>query len=228
MKALIAMTIVPLVWMSESALGQEGERPFSIDGYVGIVTDYRDRGLSLSDRDIAVTGSLGLFHENGFYIGVDAASIDNGFGADVRTELFAGYTVDKGDYIYNVSFELDGIHGNGSDYYPELKASVARDFGLAFTRFGTAFAPDGRWSAPQSDSLYFYGDVELPVPTMPSLTIVTHLGHDFRSDINNLWDWSVGLSAFVGDVEFTATYDKSSLDQRIGRGRFIVGARLYF
>lgn len=228
MKMLAAIIWLPLMVGSVSANAQGEDKPFSIDGFVGVVSDYRDRGLSLSDRDFAVVGSLGLFHENGFYIGLDAASIDDGFGGDARTEFFAGYTVDNGDYIYNLSFEIDGIHGDGSDYYPELNASIARDFGLAFTRFGTAYAPDGRWSSPQSDSLYFYGDLELPVPTMSALTIVTHVGHDLRSDIRNIWDWSVGLSAFMGNIELTASYEKSSLNQRIGRGRFIIGAKLYF
>lgn len=220
--------IVPLIVLSGALHAQDDASPISIDGYIGAVTDYRDRGLSLSDRDMTAIGSLGLFHENGFYIGVDAALIDDGFGGDARTQFYAGYSLDKGDYIYDFSFELDSIHGNGSQYYPEFKVSIARDFGLAFARAGTAYAPDGRWSAPQSDSLYFFSDVEIPVPTMTALTVVTHLGHDFRSDAANLWDWSIGLSAFVGDVEFTANYEKSSLNQRIGRGRFIFGARLYF
>ena len=93
---------------------------------------------------------------------------------------------------------------------------------------GAAYAPGGRWSSPQSQSFYTYADLELPVPTLPALTVVSRVGRDFRSDIGNLWDWSVGLSLFVGDVELSLSYDKSSFNQQAGDGKVIFGTRLYF
>ncbi len=201
---------------------------FAIEGYVGGVTDYRDRGLSLSDRGLAITGSVGAFHENGFYFGLDAGTVDIAGGGDARLEFFTGYSLDAGDYVYDISFELDTFHGGGSQYYPEVKASVSRDFGLAFTRAGVAFAPEGRWFTPGNDSLYTFADVEVPIPNIPALTLITHVGRDFRGDIENLWDWSVGVSAFVSDAELTLAYDTSSFDGRAGSGRVIFGARWYF
>jgi uncharacterized protein (TIGR02001 family) len=213
---------------ASSAFAQGATSPFSLDGYVGLTSDMRDRGISLSDRDFTLNGSVGLFHDSGFFGGIDFAKVDLVNGADVRTELFAGYSLDKGDYVYDFTVELDSNHGAGSQYYPEFKAAVSRDFGLAFTRIGAAYAPSGRWSNPGGDSIYTYGDIEIPVPTMSALTLLAHLGHDMRGGAENIWDWSVGVSAFVGDVEFTVAYEKSTIDQDIGSGRVIFGGRFYF
>lgn len=221
-----ALAVAPFVFSGGGLLAQDSD--FSIDGYIGGTTDYRDRGLSLSDADIAPMASVGAFHDSGFYFGLDAAKIDTDRGGNFRTELFAGYSLDRGDYVYDFSVEVDTIYGDTSQYYPEFKASISRDFGIAFTRVGAAYAPGGRWSNPQNQSFYTFADLELPVPTLPALTVVTHVGRDFRSDIGNLWDWSVGLSAFVGDIELSLSYDDSSLDARPGKGSVIFGMRYYF
>lgn len=227
MNKILAAVVASLIVFSGGAL-QAQDSDFSIDGYIGGTTDYRDRGLSLSDADIVPMGSIGAFHDSGFYFGLDVAKIDTDRGGNFRTEFFAGYSLDQGDYVYDLSVEVDTIYGDTSQYYPEFKASVSRDFGIAFTRVGAAYAPGGRWSNPQNQSFYTFADLELPVPTLPALTVVTHLGHDFRSDIGNLWDWSAGLSAFVGDIELSLTYDDSSIRDRSGKGSVIFGMRYYF
>ncbi|MCK0068215.1 TorF family putative porin [Kordiimonas laminariae] len=217
-----------VVAASAGAFAQDSESAWSLDGYVALATDYRDRGLTLSDRDPSYYGSLSLSHEKGWFFGVDAARIDDQRGGDVRTEFFVGYQIDAGDFIYTLSAEVDAIHGNGSQYYPEFKASIARDFGLAYISSGFSVAPDGRWNTPDVDSYYSYVDLEVPVPTMPELTLITHVGYDIRDGRSDLWDWSAGLSIFVNDFELTLTFEDNSLDNRLSNGQFIVGTKFYF
>ncbi len=215
--------------VASGANAQDSEPAWDFDGFAGASTDYRDRGLRLSDGDVSAFASLAAFHETGFYVGVDGASIKDGFGNDARTEFYAGYSWDTGSYIYDVSVELEGIHGKGSEYFPEIKASIARDFGLAYIKGGMAYATKGRWSTPGVDSFYNYVDLELPIPMVSALTLLTHVGYDFRQDKSNLWDWSVGVSAFVGDnFEVSLSYASSSLDQTIGKDGFVLGAKIYF
>lgn len=228
MKFIWVTIVASFLISGGSTYAQDSAADYSVDGYIGVVSDYRDRGLSLTDGDFGVVASIGVFHDNGFYGGLDAAKIDTLTGGNFRTELFAGYSLDRGDYVYDFSVELDTIYGDTSQYYPEFKASVSRDFGIAFTRLGAAYAPGGRWINPQSQSFYTFADLEVPVPTLPALTIISHVGRDFRSDIGDLWDWSVGLSLFVGDVELSVSYDDSSLNQRPGNGSVIFGSRFYF
>jgi len=215
------------IFVAPATFADDAESAWSLDGYVGAVTDYRDRGISLSGKDITATGSLSLFHDSGFYGGVDLALVDDSIG-DGKTEFFAGYTFDNGDYIYDLSFELDGIHGDTSDYYPEIKASISRDFGLAYIRGGLAFAPDGRWSSPDVDSWYMYTDLEIPVPTLSEVTFISHLGYDMRDGRSDLWDWSVGFSVFVKSFELSLAYEDSSLDDDFAKGNVTAGIKFYF
>jgi len=221
-------TALAVATISTAGLAQDEDPDWTLDGYVGLISDYRDRGLSMSDKDPTLYGSLGIFHKSGLYGGLDAAIIDDGRGGDEKTEFFIGYHFDAGDYIYDFSAELDGIHGASSEYYSEFKASISRDFGLAFIRGGLAYAPEGRWNTPDVDSFYGYADLEIPVPTLPDLTVLAHVGYDVRDQRSNLWNWSVGISAFVESIEFSLMYENSSLDQQIGKGAVIVGTKFYF
>ena len=206
----------------------EDEKPYSIDGYVGVTTDYRDRGLSLSDRDPTVRGSVGLYHDSGFYVGGGLAAISNSAGGDAQANIFAGYNFETGGFSYDLSVELDSIHGGGSSFYPEITGTVSRDFGLAYIRTGVSYSPDGRWSTPNSNSLYLFTDLEVPVPTMPELTIISRLGYDMREDRRNLWDYGIGLSAFIESFELSVMYENSSLDGGLGKGAVIGGVKFYF
>lgn len=226
--AYIATACVWVCGLVPSAQAQSDSK-VAVEGYIGAVTDYRDRGLSLSGFDPAITASVGAFHDSGAYFGIDgAAFFDSAVGLDGRARLFAGYSLDRGDYVYDFSVELDSVHGTDSNFFPELRATVSRDFGLAFTRSGISIAPDGRWSNPTGESYYVFADVEVPVPTFPALTVITHVGHDVRSGGQNLWNWSAGLSAFVGDIELAGRYEKSSINNRIGNGRFLFSLRYFF
>ncbi|WP_288485175.1 TorF family putative porin, partial [uncultured Novosphingobium sp.] len=52
------------------ALAQDAEvKPITVSGSVGIVSDYRFRGVSQSDKNLAVQGGITIAHESGFYIG---------------------------------------------------------------------------------------------------------------------------------------------------------------
>ena len=44
--------------VAPSALAQDDESPISLSANVAIVTDYRFRGISLSDNDAAIQGGL--------------------------------------------------------------------------------------------------------------------------------------------------------------------------
>ena len=219
-----------VVWVAFMApVTAQDEPSWDFEGYAALTTDQRDRGLKFSDSGTTLYGSLAAYHTSGFYGGLDASLIDNGFQDGERTEFFAGYGFESGAYIYDVSVELDGIHLDSSSYYPEFKASMARDFGLAYIRGGLSYAPEGRWNTPDVDSYYSYVDLEVPVPLISQLTVLTHIGYDARDGRSNLLDWSVGLSVFVFDnLEINFSYADSSLDQAIGRDGISFGARIFF
>lgn len=208
---------------------QDDVPEIEITGYVGGVTDYRDRGLSLSDQDPTIVAALSVNHKSGFYVGTQGALIDDQFSRDAQLEFYAGYRFEARGFEYDISAELDSFFGGASDeYFPEFKASIARDFGLAYIKSGFAYAPEGRWNSPGVDSLYWSTNLEVPVPTLPALTVISRLGYDIRQNRSDLWDWSFGLSAFVGDLELSIVYEDSTLDQEIGDDAIVFGARFFF
>ncbi len=224
---LLALVCSGLVGASIGVEAQ-ADNGLEFDGYVGIVSDFRDRGLSLSGKDPALMASLGVFHDRGFYAGGVGAIIDDGRGGDAKAEFYAGYQWGDDSYTYDLSVELDTIHGNGSHYFPEIKGAIARDFGLAYVRAGASYAPDGRWFTPDNDSFYAFSDLEIPVPTLPEVTAILRAGRDFRSGLADVWDWGAGVSVFVNNVEISLMYEDSGLDQREGKGTVTLGARFYF
>lgn len=60
---------------------------------VGVYSDYRDLGVSWSNRNPALQASLDYAHENGWYLGAWASNVDYGSGDDARVEsnFYVGY-----------------------------------------------------------------------------------------------------------------------------------------
>jgi uncharacterized protein (TIGR02001 family) len=50
-------------------------KSFTVSGSVAVQTDYRLRGVSQSDRNPAVQGSLTIAHRSGFYVGTFASNL---------------------------------------------------------------------------------------------------------------------------------------------------------
>lgn len=54
----------------------EPASPFTITGGAALVTDYRSRGISRTDENTALEGTLTVSHESGFHATVCGSSID--------------------------------------------------------------------------------------------------------------------------------------------------------
>lgn len=200
------------------------------EGSLSLVSDFRDRGVSITDEDFALVGSLGAYHKSGFYAGLLALNVDDRNDRDFKGDFYVGYQKESGAYLWDFAVEIDSMIGGIDDkVFPEFQASVARDYGLAYVRLGTGYAPEGRWISPDGrDAVYSYLDAEFPIPNMPAFTILTHFGYDIRSQRSDLYDWSVGVSAFVNDYEFTISYDDSTSNDPLASGAIVFGFRRYF
>ncbi|WP_336335202.1 TorF family putative porin [Pseudomonas putida] len=102
---------------------------FSLEAKAGIFSDYRTRGISQTQNDPALQGSLTLAHASGLYAGVWSSNVDFGFDSRTRQELdyYAGYfwqisddvTLDTSyiKYVYPRQGDL-----NYGEYHAELRA----------------------------------------------------------------------------------------------------------
>jgi uncharacterized protein (TIGR02001 family) len=176
-----------------------GGAPVTISGTVALASDYRFRGVSQSDEEFAVQGSVTVAHESGLYGGFWASNL-SGWGtfggANLELDLIAGYKfkptqnamVDVGLTYY--------LYPGGADetdfFEPYIKISGTQ--GPLTMTAGVAYAPKqqalGRWyftgvdaaagvyndPSDTEDNLYLSGDGALAIAGTP-LTAKAHLGY---------------------------------------------------
>ncbi len=82
------------------------EPDYTLSYNVGVVTDYRYRGISQSRLKPALQGGIDFAHKSGFYLGTWASSIkwikDAGGGASVEWDVYGGYKGTAGPVGYDV------------------------------------------------------------------------------------------------------------------------------
>ena len=76
----------------------EATDPVSIDFTLSAVSDYRFRGLSLSNKDPAFQPSITVTHESGFYASVWGSNIADNGGDKVEVDLTVGVSKEIGGF----------------------------------------------------------------------------------------------------------------------------------
>ncbi|MDT0576859.1 TorF family putative porin [Croceicoccus sp. F390] len=208
----------PVFEEAQPATGSMGQiSPVEITGEVAVVTDYRFRGISFSDKDPAVQGTIDLAHASGFYAGVWASTLeDSPVLGHTKVDLYAGYSFDLSGgtaidagvlyYVY-----ADGEDDAGDSDYFEPYASLSHTIGPARFTLGAAYA----WSQSatgDNDNIYVYGDTALALIGTP-LTLGTHLGYSNGSlaPSGDYLDWSVTVSAARGAARVSIAYVDTDL-----------------
>ena len=190
----------------------------TVSGSVGLTNDYRFRGVSQSDENMAVQGGITIAHKSGVYIGTwgsNLAGWGTFGGANMELDLIAGYktsiggggTIDVGAtwYMYPSGFDnTDFI-----EPYAKLSGTVGPVALLA----GVAYAPKqqalGPWYSngasvavgydrvnAKDDNLYLWGDISSGIPDT-GLTVKAHVGHS---------NGNKGLGPFATSVSPTGEY----------------------
>ena len=76
-----------LTLMSTPAFAQDETPAVTISGGATLVSDYRFRGISQTDKDFAVQGTFTVSHKSGFYATVWGSSIDDYIAAGSDQEI---------------------------------------------------------------------------------------------------------------------------------------------
>lgn len=235
--------IIPALVLGASALSiaapaaaQDTAPPkaVTVSGSVGLVSDYRFRGVSQSDEKLAVQGGFTIAHESGVYVGTWGSNL-SGWGtfggANMELDLIAGVkfpvgggTLDVGAtwYMYPGGFDntdfiepyakLSGTLGPvnltaGVAYAPKQEA-------LGAWYFNGVSAANGIYDDPgdKNDNLYVWGDVSAGVPNT-GLTVKGHIGVSSGNS---------GLGPFATSVAPTGEY----VDWLLGADYAIAGTPL--
>ena len=203
------------------ALAQEATEPapdWTTTASIGVTSDYRFRGLTQTNEDIAVQGSINLNHSSGFYVGTWGSTIDDhtslpGYGG-TELDLYAGYTktfeggvgIDAGMLYY---FYPGAPSTNKTDFF-EPYASVFYTIGPVTAKVGANYAWSGQDGLAGNDSLYLRGDVTAAIPNTP-FSLVGHIGHTdgqlgVLAPSSKYLDWSVGLEAVYSKFKLGVQY----------------------
>lgn len=181
--------------MALAQAADEGETPeFEISGNVGLVSDYRFRGISYSDRDPAIQGGIDISHKSGFFVGTWASSVSDYGGSSVELDLYGGYAGSVAGFDYTATF-LGYVYPGGTDTnYYELKGTVSRTIGPAAIGLQLAWVPD-QHNYP-GDNVYMGASVDVGIPDTP-VSLRAAIGRE-TGGYDEKWDWELTASYAVG------------------------------
>ncbi|MCD2324400.1 TorF family putative porin [Sphingomonas sp. IC-56] len=194
---LVSATAAP-AFAQDSASESEPTPAVTVSGSATIASDYRFRGVSQSNNEMAVQGGVTLAHESGFYAGVwgsNLAGWGTFGGANMELDLVGGYKVDLGSGTLDVGVTWY-MYPGGADKtdFAEPYVKLSGTAGPATLVAGVAYAPKqealGRWyntgadaaagvynnPGDKEDNLYLWGDAAVGIAGTP-FTAKAHIGY---------------------------------------------------
>ena len=160
----------------ENSAGAEAKEPLTVSGSVTLVSEYKFRGISLSDKNPAVQGAIGIAHDSGVYAG---------WKGDVAPDT----SLDAGLLYY----AYPGSKGGDYEFF-EPYAQVSRQFGPVNANVGVNFAPSQKATGSNSN-IYVHGELAAALAGTP-VTLKAHIGHSKGdtplSPTGAYTDWSLG------------------------------------
>lgn len=204
--------------MSTPAFAQEEEAPsgpFTLSGGIAVTSDYRFRGVSLSNEKVAVQPTLTVSHESGLYAGVWGSTLPDSpaygkFELDIyggfATEIASGTTADIGVTYYTYPGSEDG--GAPTDYFEGI-GKLSHDIGPVSITGMVAYAPKQN-SLGDDDNIYLNLGAGFGIPNTP-VTLTAGIGYNdgslgLVSPDGKYVDWSLGASFAAGPLTFSAQY----------------------
>lgn len=198
MKFHAACAAIALMASTPALAQDEPAGPVTVTGSVALVSDYRFRGVSQTDEEMAIQGGATVTHESGAYVGTWASNLAGWGtfgGSSMELDIYAGYAVPLGAGTLDVGVTWYMYPGGADEtdfFEPYVKLSGT--FGPAKVLGGIAYAPKqqalgrvyddafayaaGTPDNPgkKDDNLYIWTDVSSGIPNTP-LTLKGHLGY---------------------------------------------------
>lgn len=180
--------------------------PISISYNLAIVSDYRFRGLSLTNRDPAVQGGVDIAFSSGFFVGAWASNIADYGGSKVEVDVYAGYGGELAGLSYSAGAYAYLYPGGNDVNYIELQSTLAKTVGPVTTTLTLAYTPDQ--SNTTRDNFYAALGADVAVADLP-LTASFAIGRE-NGGYDAKWDWSAGLTWKLDLLELSASYVDSN------------------
>ena len=224
--AMGAMSVSAPAFAQDEEVAEE-EGPITANITVGVVSDYRFRGVSLSDKDPALQVGATLSHESGLYVGVWGSNIADNYGDDLEVDLFAGFS--GGDTItYDIGATYYVYPGASAFDYVEFIGKVGTTVGPATVGATLGYAPSQDGTGNQ-DNLYIGTNASVGITNTP-VSVTGSIGYEDGAFGDDKIDWSLGLSATLNDyLSVSAAYvDTNRSVGGLGKAGAVFGATLSF
>lgn len=212
-----ALAVATCALLSSTALTPAQAQSPELSANVGLTSDYIFRGVSQSDRHMAVQGGFDLTY-GAFYAGVWGSNVDFGVNnaglsyADIETDLYAGLKfklmpkleADIGAiyYAYPDSNDDPGARQNYFEGKLGLSAALTDKFSVSGTVF---YSPDYYFQSGKTFTYEGGAELTLPADFKLSGTVGTVQFKDPALDDYNYWNIGVSkdfLSKFTADVRY--------------------------
>lgn len=210
MRKLTVMFLMTTV-LGYAAPAAIADDALSVSANVTMVSDYRFRGLSLSNKAFAIQGGFDVAHESGFYVGTWASNISEFSGSTIEADLYGGYSGEANGISYDVGALLYAYPGaTGSTDYVEAYGSVGFALGPIGTTVGANYA-FGNEALGNQGNIYIFTDAEYALAET-SVTLTAHFGYEDGAFGDGKLDWSIGASVSYQGLDFGVSYIDTNVD----------------
>ena len=226
---LSVLAFVSTPALADDAPAAAPPKPFTINGGAALVSDYRFRGISQTDKRFAVQGTFTVTHTSGFYVTVWGSSIDDYIanGGDQEIDLIAGWSKTWGPTKLDMGvlyYYYPGSHGANTDFV-EPYIDVSHTWGPVTAKITANYSPKQNALTVgngKEDNLYLAGDLSAAIPNS-KFSLAAHLGHSFGPSYltigDEYTDWNLGATYTTGPLSFTAQYVDTNKDFITPSGR---------
>lgn len=170
----LLLTTIGFMGTASAAVAQDESFP-KFSGNVAFVSEYRFRGVSMSNKDPAVQGALQMTTKPGFFVAAWGSSIAEYAGATTEIDVYGGWSGPIGPLTTTVGIYSYLYPGGSNVDVVELYGSVAGSYGPATLTVGINWAPDQ--DNLNRSSRYAYGLLTVAVPNTP-FTLKGSIAHE--------------------------------------------------
>jgi len=208
-KPTLYKTVLPVVVLGFALTAQAEEAPvpsYSIAYNIGVLSDYRVRGIAQTASDPALQGGIDFTTKSGVYLGTAVSNVKwvKGFNGattgSYELDLYGGYRAQITDtnFSYDVGVITYQYPGNNSGAAGTLggglysNASTVEAYGdLTYGIYTLKYnrsVGDFLGNLNSSGSQYF--DLSAAVDMTHSFTLIPHIGHQYITGQNGNLDYS--------------------------------------
>ena len=228
------VTLAAALLLAASASPALAQYADTISGTVEVASDERRRGLSWSDGEPVVRGSVALQATDELSFDAAATSLwgsDRHGGADAVVDLGASYARQLGGWRLSARGAYHLFPGASGQGYGEFGAGAAFLIGPANIDLNASYAP--RQGSIGGDNLYLSAAASTGIPGTP-LTVSAHVGRSSGSardegNANRLrpggtyWDHGISVDYLQRRWFAGVRYANSSIDNARHSGATLIG-----